>query len=668
MALKPAHLKITQEEFLANLKAHDAENTVAPITTKLWVGEDGTGGRAKSQTLTTTTIKIRESNEEITVPIWRSTKVHDVAEVLATKLGIDSIDLTFIHKQGCAFRTLYESDEMPKKCFVKGIRSFARQPHSHGDPHVIIGTGHCGLRAGMIFLDRNIKDFIIFDRHEVVGGTSWLSQANHTSKLQTEFGVYHLNWKMDAPLPDYFLSPWPSRDELLEMFQRTVEDYGLLPYCRLNTNVKTIDIIRHKDSKDFKPWEETDYFDLTLESTVDSKQPKEKYRGWSVQLWPGNLTIPRRETYKGEELFGGPIGYGMHSAFDYDQVTGQSVMIVGHGAFAVENVRTCCEYSSHKIYMVCRRKNMSCPRVVSWLANRSFTPVTAASFVRAMEPMYNLVGFDPWSYYAIHANQKRTVVSIQQKARFGIGDVYFVALYYEKLEVIVEPRGPIKRLAHHTVHLESGRKLEVTCILKLLGFYGDPDNDRLMRCKEVVGNWVNGDTRRFMWAEPISVQASNFGGTSFSPGVLGMALCATWFMAWPMDLQPVLDSNLLPRFSGDMDDGRPTYVVDARHAVSTGVLIASMVPGRGQEDNEAVGVVKPMKQRLCHPINKFIAEAKEDWDRYCQRFEDEGFKKPWPEYPYTALRVKQMVKEHMQETGEPPLPSDYEDLDESKLD
>merc|ERR1719188_1575680 len=97
-------------------------------------------------------------------------------------------------------------------------------------------------------------------------------------------------------------------------------------------------------------------------------------------------------------------------------------------------------------------------------------PMRADMWIGSMEPMYNLAGRDPWSYYAVHANASRTAVTINQKARFGIGDIYYLAMYFKKLELIEMPTS-IKRLSSHCVHLASGQKLKVDALLKLLGFW-----------------------------------------------------------------------------------------------------------------------------------------------------------------------------------------------------
>lgn len=439
------------------------------------------------------------------------------------------------------------------------------------------------------------------------------------------------------------------------------------------------DGIRTKKMEPMKWWA-IDKYQLTLE-TVDVAQlhhgkfqPKEVkddedriFTSCGTIFYPGNLTLPREEVYKGEDLFEGEIGYGMFDEVDYSVVPGKNAVIVGHGAFAVENVRTCCEYGAHQCYLVCRRKNIACPRVVSWMANRSLVALPCPEFLNLMKPMYDFLGWDVWSYYAVSANEKRTTCMIQQKARFGIGDIYFLAQYMGKLEVVVEPKG-IKRLSKGCVHLEGGRKLEdVTIILKLLGFVGEIDNDRLFGIKEMYGFWVNDDPRRYLVAEPVSVMASNMGGTSLSPGALSWAKQGIWFFHYPEQyVYGVSAAGMLPRHAADMSDEhsmRPAYVVDARHGTTTGMAVGMHTPQLSEAQNFD-GYIKAVKHRLCHPIDKFLTAAQEDWDYYAKKFLAEGFgvDKPYPTYPFTPKSARKDIINHMRMTGEHVLPCDFEDF------
>lgn len=77
--------------------------------------------------------------------------------------------------------------------------------------------------------------------------------------------------------------------------------------------------------------------------------------------------------------------YALHHQFDCSQTTGADVIICGHGAFGAENVRTCCEFSARRIDVLCRRQNLCCPRMASWLANQVVQRVSGALFMRGME-------------------------------------------------------------------------------------------------------------------------------------------------------------------------------------------------------------------------------------------------------------------------------------------
>lgn len=281
------------------------------------------------------------------------------------------------------------------------------------------------------------------------------------------------------------------------------------------------------------------------------------------------------------------------------------------------------------------------------------------------EPMYALTGWDPWEYHSVQANEKRTTCQITQKARFGIGDIYFLTVCMGKLEVIVEPQG-VKRLTKQCVHLDSGRKLECKGLLKLLGLIGEMDNDRLLKIKEMVGFWVNEDPKRYICAEPVGVMCSQMGGTSLSPGAYGWAIEGLYFIDFPEDyFSGPVASGMLPKHKVDLSDDntpRPAYVVDARHGTTTAMAVGMFTPRLGEiEQNN--GFIKAIRHRRCHPIAKFLKQAAEDWDHYAKKFLAEGFgtDKPYPTYPYSPEVWKEHYFAHMQESGEPMLPGDAED-------
>mmetsp|Transcript_116826 Transcript_116826/g.184772 ORF Transcript_116826/g.184772 Transcript_116826/m.184772 type:complete len:119 (+) Transcript_116826:1-357(+) len=80
------------------------------------------------------------------------------------------------------------------------------------------------------------------------------------------------------------------------------------------------------------------------------------------------------------------------------------------------------------------------------------------------------------------------------------------------------------------------------------------------------------------------------------------------------------------------------------------------------EELNGQALLKPVKQRLCHPIKQYVEEAKADWDHYCKQFVEDGYDKPYPEYPYTVDLARALVMQHMKESGEVALLSDFEDL------
>eukprot|EP00913_Durusdinium_trenchii_P013819 g12976.t1 len=219
-----------------------------------------------------------------------------------------------------------------------------------------------------------------------------------------------------------------------------------------------------------------------------------------------------------------------------------------------------------------------------------------------------------------------------EKEEAVTGDVYFLAVSMGICEVIEDE---IKRISSSSIHLESGRRVEVDVILKLYGFNGNFDVDRLMNVKTMTGFWRVEDFRRYLIAEPIGVNATNFGGTSFSPGVDYVA----YFLWYPKDWANLRDCGLLPKHSEEPEYDRPAYVIDARHGTQTGMGISASTPAIG-ESHMGLGMVKRQKQLECHPTKKFLAECSEEWAEYGKKFKELGAPFDCPPYPYTLKFVE----------------------------
>jgi hypothetical protein len=377
------------------------------------------------------------------MPLPAHTKVLAIRELVAQKLDMDFGNIHIIQKSGrLGIRMMRDTEENVSRMWVKGIKSWERPVKRYSHPMCLVGAGHSSLRMALALQHCGYTDMCIFDPHDRVGGRAWVANANKTSKLQTEFGNYHLKFHPDWAAPICHKSQ-PSAAELLDHFQSVMDEFGLLPAFHPNTFVSNMVVNKQKDNytctidkidpKDFKHGQvKQELLDgEPSETTGDILQDSERIEVSAIAVHPGGLVAPRRVEYRGEDIFEGQIGYGMFNEFDYSKVKGQSVAIIGMGAFGTENVRTCVEHSAGQVYIICRRKSLPMPRICSWFINQAIFPVPGVMCMDMMQPMYNLSNEDPWTYYSVFANSQRTTVTIRQKSRFGIGE------YQEHLRISV---------------------------------------------------------------------------------------------------------------------------------------------------------------------------------------------------------------------------------------
>eukprot|EP00811_Abedinium_folium_P021799 NODE_30_length_4203_cov_19.513984.p1 GENE.NODE_30_length_4203_cov_19.513984~~NODE_30_length_4203_cov_19.513984.p1 ORF type:complete len:997 (+),score=321.63 NODE_30_length_4203_cov_19.513984:88-3078(+) len=582
-------------------------------------------------------LRIGDTGDTLTVPVKKTTKLDEVKALVAQGARVSATSITF---------TELSKDEVS----VEGISSFRRAPHKWPHPLAVIGAGYNAIKTCMEYLRCGNDNIICFDRFDKPGGYCWVTAANRDSKLQTEFGAFHVWWGPEyigGPIGDWpkEWSTWASKVEVLKHFHHAAEKSGMLAHTHLQCNVSKLDIIGDLEKHDH-------YYNLTVDSL--SGGPTKVVAASVLYNYPGSMTQLRPLEYPGEKDFGGQIGYGMCDDFTYDErLKDKRVAILGNGAFAIENVRTCCEHAVAKVFMVTRRKNMPSPRVPCWLVHQGPVPTPARLVIKAFGPMYSLCGMgDAWDYDAVRAGADRMNVNIVQNSRFGIGDVTFLAHAYGILEYVVDT---LERVSPQTLHLTSGATLEnITSIIKSLGLVGDFNVDKFHNMTEMIGLWCGGDWRRVIAVDPLGMNAANF--TTFATGdaTHGNVHTLKFLHDFPEEYYRIEALGIkaqLPRSKQDPSCQRPAYVTDVKYAMLSGITIGGFLPLLEPHLAQKNTYWHALYHTI-HPTDKFLAEAIADWDKYQKLFKEHGREHDYVQYPYD----KQFIADYCAEYSKQVVP------------
>jgi hypothetical protein len=521
--------------------------------------------------------------------------------------------------------------------YIGGIPTFKRPARQYEYPILVVGAGLGGIQLMIELQRRGRTDIVCVDRNCDWGGDSWTHVPNKFTKLQTERGTYHVDYiKPEAPVPrrirgtngiEFDYKTWPSRDSLLRMMRASAAENGLNEYVMWNVEVQKVAPKKGAYAATYTPF----YFGVD-EGDGDAEVLFVSH----VSVWPGFLHEANQVDFQGEAAFGGYIEYSSFDKVDYAKTTGHTVVLYGHGAFAIENVRTLCEWRCKKVYVLCRTRNLSGTKMASWLVSVMDRPLPAQILVDALQKMYNLVGFDCWTAHSVQADATKKNCMIVQKTIFGVTDIYFLAGYFGLMECVVSE---IKRITDHCVHTKNYLKIQCEVIIKAIGTRPSFKVDRQFGIKEVVGSWINGDPHRWVNLGMKGVQAKNFGSFSVGPGFAPMMKMASYFIDYPDDWAMVADS--LPRNKAGQ---WPAYVTPAAYGTPMFMLMSRTFPILAAQMNE-MSALKPRKQAEAHPLEEYLAEVTAEWNNYIKYFRKHGLvdDRPDPPYPYTPEIIYEMV-------------------------
>jgi cyclohexanone monooxygenase len=178
----------------------------------------------------------------------------------------------------------------------------------------IIGAGPGGIALGILLARAGFRDFTIFDREDGVGGT-W--RINTYPGLACDVKSHLYSYSFD--LNPHWSRLWSPQPEILQYFERSVEEHGLQPHLRLGTEIRCA------------------RWDAGAQRWQLTTAAGEQHEFNAVVSAVGLFTQPRMPELVEQEPFTGTV---MHSSrWDHSvDLTGARVAVLGTGSTASQLV------------------------------------------------------------------------------------------------------------------------------------------------------------------------------------------------------------------------------------------------------------------------------------------------------------------------------------------
>jgi hypothetical protein len=306
---------------------------------------------------------------------------------------------------------------------------------------VIVGAGVTGLYAANRLMEAGIS-FCVFEKSDLVGGI-WSTYANRTSRVNSSECAYRLLEKQTRSNRDH-----SDTREILE------------DIAQLSRNVFDRLFI------------ETEVEGIEATGNLYHIRLKRGGRAFSLESRGVILAIndrvgaPKEVKWENESLFQGKIVSGISNDIAGLDWRNKNVVIVGMGAFAVENARTALEGGARHVTVVCRRHGTVCPKIIDYL--NFVTPYDDAfkhdkkSNLRNMmywKKLYDLSGaLQPECWMGKIKHEGHTI---------SVSDIWFVGHYLKKIKTMT---GEISGMTENGVFVDGQHHIAADIVVKCIGF------------------------------------------------------------------------------------------------------------------------------------------------------------------------------------------------------
>merc|ERR1712151_134734 len=176
--------------------------------------------------------------------------------------------------------------------------------------------------------------------------------------------------------------------------------------------------------------------------------------------------VPRAFGWPGQNKFKGVIASGTNDNLAAVDWRGKNVIVVGMGAFAIENARTALEHGAAHVTVVVRRHGTVCPKIIDYLNfvkpfDENFQHDTATNIkqMRQWSDLYRKSGATIPECWPEEIKHEGHTISVS--------DLWFVGHHMKKLCTKV---GVVERFDETGMFLADGSYLKADVVIPCIGF------------------------------------------------------------------------------------------------------------------------------------------------------------------------------------------------------
>ena len=334
---------------------------------------------------------------------------------------------------------------------------------------VIIGSGFGGLATAIKLLKSNIKDFVILEKADDVGGT-WRENQYPGAACDVQSHMYSLSY---APKTDWS-KRYAEAPEIYSYIQKLIQDYDLRSYIQFNQKVT-----QNRYDENHCHWK------INTENGTH-------FEAQFLIFASGPLHVPQIPTIKGIEKFKGKVFHSSQWDHEYDLI-GKNVASIGTGGSAIQYIPEIASQVKN-LYLFQRTATWVIPRDeraynsidkklfakfdwfrkihrarLYWSNESRVVPIVKPQMMKAGQKLAEL--FIRYQVKDKEIAKKLTPNYVMGCKRILVSNKYFPTFNRKNVELITDA---IQELREDSIITQDGIERKIDCLIYGTGFITDP--------------------------------------------------------------------------------------------------------------------------------------------------------------------------------------------------